>query len=163
MRKQKITVLQCVVWPIGLLCLILQIMSGSVYNWAYENAKHATPQAQKNLYPVLTSYRWFSITGESWEEELEKQIKSVQNKPLTDRVSFYRWVLVYCANDLDTSRMLIFWEGIGNDKQALLDDLRSFQVTPEYTQVNNAGKEMIVYYIDALQNSVNLDKKFNKK
>ena len=106
---------------------------------------------------VLAAYYKSRVTGDYWENELEVQAKQISSLPQSDRVIFFRNVLVKTC-DLDTSRSIVFIKCLGDDAEALLNDLKKFNKDEGFHELSTKQKDEVEKWIEELQIITNIKK-----
>lgn len=106
---------------------------------------------------VLEAYYKSRLTGDYWENELEDQTEQIKPLPQSDRVVFFRNVLIRTC-DLDTSRSIVFIKCLGDDVEALLNDLKKVNKDEGFHGLSTKQKEEVEKWIEELQIITNLRK-----
>jgi hypothetical protein len=124
--------------------MIVAVLLGSLLIfdvWISAKAWDAKPAARPAIVAVLKAQAWSKLSGGYWDSEMYNQQKYVAGLPLQDRLDYYRVLVLEC--DLDTSRGLVFINSVGNDAEALHQNLLIFKSSDKYTHLSSAQQKSI--------------------
>lgn len=100
------------------------------------------------LNAVLRARMLSKVTGDYWENEMEKQNHILSKHPQADRVMYFRGVILNC--ELEAASAITFVEAVGNDAKVLREDLIALQNTTKYGLLSVRQKDYVRQWIDEL-------------
>jgi hypothetical protein len=116
--------------------------------WISAKAWDANPAARPAIVAVLKAQAWSKLSGGYWDNEMYNQQTYVAGLPLQARLDYYRVLVLEC--DLDTSRGLVFINSVGNDADALHQNLLTFKSSAKYRQLSPAQQKAIRAWTDEM-------------
>ena len=98
---------------------------------------------------VIYAYHISQITGGYWENEMVAQYNAVKRLPQSDRLSFFKGMVLNCP--LDTCRAMTFYDQLGDDASALHVDLVRLRDGKMFTRLTNRQQQEVTAWIVELE------------
>lgn len=119
-------------------------------NWLNRKTENVSSAARPAFEHVLKAYLVGKITGGYWDDEILQQSKVISKLDLSDRLDFYRELLLVC--ELDMSNAVLFADAVGDDILPLQNSLLGLKASERYRNLSLEEREKIDNWLIEIRN-----------